>query len=115
MFLLDIFFIYISSAICFPCFHSENLLSHPPSPYSTTHPLPLPCPDIPLHWDIEPLQDQWFLFPLIFKRPSSATYAPEDTGGFIFLFLLWGCKFLHLFYPFSSSSIEELVLSSMDG
>jgi hypothetical protein len=39
-FLLDTFFIYISNAIPFPSFPSENPLSPPPSPCSPTHPLP---------------------------------------------------------------------------
>jgi hypothetical protein len=54
LFLLDIFFIYISNVIPFPSFPSENPLSPFPSPYSPTHPLPLPDPGIPLYWGIEP-------------------------------------------------------------
>jgi hypothetical protein len=58
-FLLDILFIYISNVILFAD-------PHPKTPYpillsclyegvpSPTYPLPLPCPGIPLHWDIEP-------------------------------------------------------------
>jgi hypothetical protein len=46
--LLDIFFIYISNAIPFPCFLSENPLYPFPSPCSPTHPLLLPGPGIPL-------------------------------------------------------------------
>jgi hypothetical protein len=34
MFLLDIFFIYISNVIPFPCFTPRSPLSHPPSPAS---------------------------------------------------------------------------------
>jgi hypothetical protein len=56
--LLDIFFIYITNVIPFPGFPSKNPLSHPPSPCLPTHPFPLPCPGIPLHWVIEPSQDQ---------------------------------------------------------
>ena len=57
-FLLDIFFIYISNVILFPGFPSENPLSHPPLACSLTHLLLLPCPGIPLHWGIDPSQDQ---------------------------------------------------------
>ena len=40
LFLLDIFFIYISNVIPFPRFPSKNPLSPPPSPCFPTHPLP---------------------------------------------------------------------------
>jgi hypothetical protein len=52
----DIFYIYISNAIPFPGFPSENPLSPPLSPCSPTHPLPLSGPAFPytgaysLHW-----------------------------------------------------------------
>jgi hypothetical protein len=65
LFLLDIFFIYISNFIPFPHFPSENPLSHAPSPCSLTHPLLLSCPRIPLHWGIEPSQDQGPLLSLM--------------------------------------------------
>ena len=65
IFLLDILFICISKVIPFPGFPSENSLSHLPSHCLLTHPLPLPCPGIPLHWDIEPSQDQGPLLPLM--------------------------------------------------
>ena len=55
--LLDISFIYISNVIPFSGFLSENPLC-PPFPWSPTHPLLLPGPDITLHWGIEPSQDQ---------------------------------------------------------
>jgi hypothetical protein len=57
---LDIFFIYISSIILFPSFPSENSLFPSPTPSycSSTHPLQLPGPGIPLYWGIEPSQDQ---------------------------------------------------------
>jgi hypothetical protein len=67
---LDILFIYISNVIPFPGFHSRNLY-HPSSPWffesapSATHSLPLPCPGIPLHWGIEPSQDQGTLLTLM--------------------------------------------------
>jgi hypothetical protein len=34
----------------------------------TTHPLQLSCPQIPLHWVIEPSQDQGPLLPLMPER-----------------------------------------------
>ena len=45
LFLLDIFFIYISNAI-------PKVPYTLPLPYSPTHPLPLPGPGIPLYWGI---------------------------------------------------------------
>ena len=65
LFLLDVFFIYISNVIPFPGFPSENTISPPTSPCSPTHPLLLPGPGIPLHWGIEPSQDQGPFLPLI--------------------------------------------------
>jgi hypothetical protein len=113
LFLLDIFFIYISNVIPFPPhFPSKSSLSHPPSPCSPTHPLLLPCPGIPLHWGIEPSQYQGPLLPLMSHKAilcyiCSWTHGflyvyslvgglvPGSswvTGWFILLFLLWGCK-----------------------
>jgi hypothetical protein len=40
LFLLDIFFIYISNVICIPGFPSENPLYPPTSPCSPTYTLP---------------------------------------------------------------------------
>jgi hypothetical protein len=40
LFLIDIFFIYISNVVPFPSFPSENTLSPSPSPCLPTHPLP---------------------------------------------------------------------------
>ena len=61
--LLAIFFIYISNVIPFPGFPSENSL--PLFPFSPTHPHLLPGPGIPLHWGIEPSQDQGPLLQLM--------------------------------------------------
>jgi hypothetical protein len=66
-FLLDVFFIYISNVIPFPAFPS-NPPSHSPSPRSPNHPLPLPCPGIPLHWGIKPSQDQGPLLSLMSNK-----------------------------------------------
>jgi hypothetical protein len=65
IFLLDIFFIYISNVIPFPNFLSKNPLSSPLFPCSPTHPLLLPGIGIPLYWGIEPSQDQGPLLPLM--------------------------------------------------
>jgi hypothetical protein len=46
-FLLDILFVEISNAIPYPSFLSKIPLYPPNSPYSQTHPLPLPDPGIP--------------------------------------------------------------------
>jgi hypothetical protein len=63
LFLLDIFFIYISNVIPFPSFPSKNPLSPPPSPCSPTYSLLIPGPGIPLYWGIEPSQCQGPLLP----------------------------------------------------
>ena len=52
------FFICISNVIPFPGFPSKNPLSPPPTSDSSTYTLPLPGPGIPLHWSLEPSQDQ---------------------------------------------------------
>jgi hypothetical protein len=66
LFLLDIFFIYISNVIPFPSFPSENLLLPPSSPCSPTHTLQLPGLGIPLYWGIELSRaDQGPLLPLM--------------------------------------------------
>jgi hypothetical protein len=53
LFLLDIFFIYISNAI-------PKVPYTLPIPYSPTHPLMLPGPGIPLYWGIYSVQDLCF-------------------------------------------------------
>jgi hypothetical protein len=72
-FLLDIFFIYISDVSCFPDSPYENSLSPPPT-FSSTHPLLFPVPGIPLHWDVQPSQDQGPLLPLMTDKAISAIY-----------------------------------------
>ena len=70
--ILDIFFIYISNVIPFPVsLHPGNPLSHPPSSCfyegvpQPINPLPPLYPRIPLHWGINPSQDQGSLLPLM--------------------------------------------------
>ena len=58
IFLLDIFFIYVSNAI-------PKVPYTLPLPCSPTHPLPLPGPGTPLYWDLWSSQDQGPLFPLM--------------------------------------------------
>jgi hypothetical protein len=57
-----------------------RMLSHPP-----IHPLLLPHPGIPLHWDIEPSQDSGPLLPLISDK---AIFCYK--GG-------WSHRILHVF------------------
>jgi hypothetical protein len=61
-------FIYISNVIPFPGFPSENPLPHPPSLCSPTHPLLLAYSVIPLHWGIEPSQNQEPHLPLMSNK-----------------------------------------------
>jgi hypothetical protein len=74
IFLFYNFFICISNVIPFPSFPSENPLSHPSSPCfydgasPPTQPLLLPRLNIPLHWGIEPSQDQGPLLPLVSNK-----------------------------------------------
>jgi hypothetical protein len=105
------YFIYISNAIPFPGFPSEIPLSPPYSPCSPTHTLPLPGPGTPLHWGIEPSQDQGPLLSLMtykdilcyicsWSHGSLHVYClvgglvPGSSGGpgWFILFFLWGCK-----------------------
>jgi hypothetical protein len=57
LFLLDIFFIYISNVILFPGFYSKNPLSPTPTSTHQSTQFLLSGPHIPLHWTIEPFQD----------------------------------------------------------
>jgi hypothetical protein len=139
--LLNIFFIYISNVIPFPDFPSENLLSHPPSTCSPTHPLLFPCPGIPLHWGIKPSQDQGLFLPVMTNKAilcyicswshgSLRVYSlfgglvPGSSGGTGWFILLYGaanlfsslvfvCLFVCLF--FSVSSTGDPVLSPTVG
>jgi hypothetical protein len=108
-----------------------NPLSHPSSPpsmsvlcYTPTH-FCLPYPGFPLHWGIEPWQDQG---PLFLLMPDKATlcymyswshgslHVYSLVGGLVpgnsrrvrlvlLLLFQWGCKPLSSFSPFSNSSI----------
>jgi len=49
-------------------------------PHSTTHPFPPPYLDIPLHWGVQPWQNQGLLLPLLPHKSSSATYAAGAMG-----------------------------------
>jgi hypothetical protein len=57
--------------------HPQKSPSHPSSPCfyedvrPPTYPLPPPCPGIPLHWGIEPSQDQG---PLLLLMPDKAIF-----------------------------------------
>jgi hypothetical protein len=134
LFLLDIFFIYISNVITFPGFCSENPLFPLPSPCSPTHPLPLPGPGIPLYWGTDPSQDQGPLLPLITTRPFSAICTVGAMG--LSMCTLWlvieslGTLGIQVgsycssyratnpfssLGPFSSSSIGDPVLRAMVG
>ena len=117
-FLLDVFFTYIASFIPFPHFPSEIPLSHPYS-CSLTHPLLLPYPNIPLHWVIEPSQDQETLLSLMSHKaflcyicgwrhgslhvyPLAGGLVPESSGG------TGAINPFSSLGPFSSSSIGWL-------
>ena len=116
--LLDIFF--ISNVKPFPGFPSKNPLCHPPFPCSPNHSLLLLCLGIPLHWGIEPSQDQGPLLPFmpnkailcyIFGWSHGSLHVYSLVGGLvprsfrgsnwlILLFFLWGCKPLQLLQSF---------------
>jgi hypothetical protein len=63
------FFIFIRYFLClhfkFYPLSSFPLWNPHPSSFSLTHPLPLPCSNIPLHWSIRPSQGQEPLLPLM--------------------------------------------------
>ena len=68
------YFIYFSNIIPFSGLPSKNSLSTPSSPcfydcaHQHSHPLPPPHPGIPLHWAMEPSQDQKPLLPLMSNK-----------------------------------------------
>ena len=105
-------------------FPSANLLSHLPFFYEgfspLTHPLPNPHSQIPLHWGIEPSQNQGPLLPWLTDKAilfyiCGWSYGslhvhslvgglvPGSSGGsgfLILLFFLWSCKPLQLLQSF---------------
>jgi hypothetical protein len=111
----------------FPISHPPNSLFH--LPHSCfyehvplhTHPLPPPCPQIPLYWGIKPSQDQGPLLPLMPDKAilcyicswscgSLHVYSwvggldPGSFGWLTLLFFLWGCEPLQLLRSFDSST-----------
>jgi hypothetical protein len=141
---LDIFFIYILNVIPFSQFtHPETSYPHPLSPcfyegvHAPNHPLlpPASHPRIPLHWGIEPSQDQGPLLPFMpnkailcyifgWSHGSLHVYSLIDdlvlgssggSGWLILFFPLWGCKPFSPLSPFSNSSTGDPVLSPMVG
>ena len=79
--LLDTFFTFqmlFPFLICPP----KTPLSHPSSPFSPTHPLPLPCPGIPLHWGIEPSQSQGRLLSLMSHKAILCYICSWSHGSF---------------------------------
>jgi hypothetical protein len=111
LFLLDIFFIYISNAV------PKVPYTFPP-PCSPTHSLPLLGPGVPLgHIKFarpRGLSSQWWP-----TRPSSATYAARDTSSGV-LIRSYCCSTYRFADPFislctfSSSSIGGPVFHSID-
>jgi len=99
---------------------SMRMLPHPP-----TACLLLPHPDIPLHWGIEPSQDQRLLLPLVpnkailyyicsWSHGTLHVYAlfgclvpgsSGESGWLVLLFFLWICKPIQLLSPFFNSSL----------
>ena len=135
-FFLIRYFLYLHFK-CYPLswfpLRKSSILS--PTPCLPTNPLLLPGPGIPLHWGIEPSQDQGPLLPLMLGKAilcyicswSHGTLHVYSlvgglvpgrsgrSGWLILLFFLWGCKLFQLLHPFSKSSIGVLVLSPMVG
>jgi hypothetical protein len=140
---MNIFFIYISNVIPF---------SSPPLPQETpyyifydgvpppTQGIPSPHSGIPLHWDIEPSQDQGPLLPLMTDKAilcyicswshgllqvyslvgglvpgSSGRWWWWGSGWLILLFFLWVANSFSSFSPFFNSSIGHPMLSPMVG
>ena len=85
LFLLDIFFIYISNAIS-KVPYTLPLLCSP------THPLLLPGPGIPLYWSILSLQDQGPLLPMMANQAILCYICSQRHE-------LWGCWLVHIVVP----------------
>jgi hypothetical protein len=138
MFFFIGYFIYLH----FKCYPPWKPLSHSSSPcfYEGAHlptcsPTPASCTGIPLHWGIEPSQDQGPLLQLMSEKAIlcyicswshgslHAYFLVGDlvpgcswgTGWLILLFFLWVSNPFSSFSPFSISSIGDLMLSPMFG
>jgi hypothetical protein len=102
-FFIRFFLVYISNFIPFPHFASGNPLCHPPSHWSLTHPLLLPCPGIPLHWGIEPSQSQVPLLSLMSHKTILCyicSWLLEFLFGWWFSpWELWGYWLVHIVVP----------------
>jgi hypothetical protein len=122
---------------CYPLswfvFQKSPILSYPLSPCSSTHPLPLPCPGIPLYWIIKPSQDQGSLLPLMSSKAilccicswsHGSLHVYSLVGGlvcgisggsewFILLILLWGCKLLTLAPPLGTLRSAQWVAENI--
>jgi len=112
---LDIL-IYISNVIPFP---------HP-----SIHPFLPPWADIPLHWGVRPWQEQGLLFPLVPNKAilsficswtHRSVHVYSLDGGLTLetlvgiIVLMWLQTPFVSFNPFSNSSNEDPVLSSIVG
>jgi hypothetical protein len=143
-FLLDIFFNFISFNYMLPLswfplqktpitFSSPCFCDGVPPP---THPLLLPCPDVPWHWGIKPSQDQEPLVPTDVQQGHALLHMQLEPsiprcllfGRWFNPWELWGglvgwycCSSYGIANPFSSfssfsnSSIGDPVLSPMVG
>jgi hypothetical protein len=111
------FFLVSLSEIPYPMLPlpASMRMPHPP-----TYPLLPPCPGIPVHWGIEPSQNQGPFLPLmpykailyylcVWCHGSLHVYSLVDilvlgisggSGWLILLFFLWGCKPLQLLQSF---------------
>jgi hypothetical protein len=84
----------------------------PPSPASIrvfpppSYPLVLPHPGIPLHWRIEPSQDQGSLLLLMPHKASSATYVAGAMGRSMCTLWLVNLKFYTEHYSYCTGSYQ---------
>ena len=131
------YFIYLHFKRYYPLssFLFRKPPSHPPFPCSPTHPLPFPCPGIPLPWSIEPSQDEGPLL-LLLSHNAILCYICGWCHGSLYVYSLvgvlvpgrsWGYWLVHIVIPFmglqpfsslgpfSNSSIGDPVLSPMHG
>jgi hypothetical protein len=123
------YFLYLHFK-CYPFswFPLQNPLIPFPLPLITNPPTPVSCSSIPLHWGIEPSQDQGPLLSLIFHKAILCYISVWSLGSLHVYSLVGGLvpgssgispmglqtPFSSL-GPFSRSFIGDPVLSSMDG